>query len=808
MESDTPTPQERILPADRLEEHLSRNPHLVDRILRQLLIELHERGAVTIDQVYDDARQAVGNEGPTSRNPNVAEAPRGDQRERDMVNELTRAHAVRHFSAHEIDEIVNLALKREEAEKLRAIVSLGSVSFRLLADTVRRFCALPEGEVQLAPDEATGIRVGLIRHLISDQLEFIAIAKKYLRIRDFEEIVSRIIGAEAGMGRMGGKAAGMFLAHRILRGPRLKPGVNTTHPVHPGDKEGTIATASTTAAVPEAAPVSAPPADPPVETPESYYLRSDVIEDFIAFNGFGEYQNQKYKSPEEMRKEYPLIKSVFRNADFPSGIVDRLRSVLQQLGEVPLIVRSSSLLEDRLGTAFSGKYASIFVPNQGSFEKRLKALLGAIAAVFASALGPDPLLYRREHDLIDYDEDMAVLIQKVVGTRFGPYFAPAFAGVAFSRNEYRWSPRIKREDGLMRIVAGLGTRAVDRIGAEFPRMVALGMPTLRHESSVPEIKAHAQRTLDVINLDKNRLETIGVEQMLKHAGDYPLLDRLVSISKEGMLAPPTGTFIDAPASQIYITFDKLMAEGAFPSQMRNMLRKLEAAYGYPVDVEFAHDGERCYLLQCRTLSQGKEIGPIRIPTDVAAERTVFSASRFVRTGLVENVAYIVYVDGHAYDALPTRNQRTNVARVIGRINEALARQPFILMGPGRWGSNDIRLGVPVSYADINKAKMLIEVAYERDGYVPEVSYGTHFFQDLVEAEIAYLPLYPNDRRNRFNETFLHDAPNSLLDLVPDAKEMAEVIRVIDVPAITGGRLLRVVMDGDEDKALAFLADGS
>jgi len=776
--------------ADRLDEYLTLYPHLVDRILRQLLIELHERGAISIERIYDEAREAAGNVEQNSGNPNVAEAPRGDQRERDYVNQCTRESAGRHFTPHEIDEIVNLALKREEADKLRAIVSLGSVSFRLLSETIRRFCSLPEGETQLSPDEAMGVRVGLIRHLISDQLEFIAIAKQYLRIRDFEDIVSRIIGAESGMGRIGGKASGMFLAYRIVGGQGGRPLLD---PATPARDMPRISTPVESAAA-------------PIAIPESYYLRSDVIEDFIAFNRLGEYQNQKYKSPEEIRKEYPLIKSVFRNAEFPSGIVERLRTVLQKLGDAPVIVRSSSLLEDRFGTAFSGKYASIFVPNRGTIEKRLKALLGAIAEVFASALGPDPLLYRRAHDLLDYDEDMAVLIQRVVGARFGPYFAPAFAGVAFSRNEYRWSPRIKKEDGLMRIVAGLGTKAVDRVGADFPRMVALGMPTLRHESSVPEIKSHAQKTLDVINMEKNRLESITLAQAFQHAGQYPLLDRIVSVSNEGMLAPPTGTFIDAEASQLCITFDKLAAEGTLPAQMKNILRRLESAYGVPVDVEFAHDGEKLYLLQCRTLSQGKVFENITIPQDVPDERTIFTANKFVRSRVVDNVEFIVFVEGRAYDALPSRNQRSAVARVVGRLNDALASRNFILMGPGRWGSNDIRLGVPVTYADINKSRMLIEVAYERDGYVPEVSYGTHFFQDLVEANIAYLPLYPNDRRNRFNETFLQDSPSSLLELIPEAKDMEDIVRVIDIAAVTGGRSVRVVMDGDEDRALAYLAD--
>ncbi len=779
--------------AERLDEHLTLYPHLADRILRQLLITLHERGNVSIDQIYEEARLAAGRAAPSDadlNNPNVANLPRGDQSERDLVNAITRRYADTAFRAHEIDEVVNLTLKREEADKLRAIVTLGSVSFRLLADTVRRFCALPEGELQLTPDEAMGIRVGLIRHLISDQLEFIAIAKKYLRIRDFEGIIDRTIGPEAGMGRVGGKAAGMYLASTILGAKRHMVAAEPARP-----KSST-----------EYSP-SAPAGEGfPIAMPESYYLRSDVIEDFIAFNGLGEYQNQKYKTPEEIHKEYRLIRSVFRNADFPAGIVDQLRKMLVKIGDHPVIVRSSSLLEDRFGTAFSGKYASLFVANQGPMEERLSALLGAVAEVYASALGPDPLLYRREHDLIDYEEDMAVLIQKVIGQKFGPYFAPAFAGVAFSRNEYRWSPRIKKEDGLLRIVMGLGTRAVDRVASESPRLVALGLPTLRYESSVNEVLANAQRTIDVINLETNRMESIKIETLLEHSADFPLLDRIISIRRDGMLTPPMGTYIDAPVRDMFITFDKLLNEGVFPEQMRQILRKLEDAYSMPVDVEFAHDGEKLYLLQCRTLSQYLEVASVRIPTDVPDERIIFSANRFIRTGTVADIEYIIYVDPRDYDAVPTRERRIEIARAIGRLNEALAGRRFILIGPGRWGSNDIRLGVPVTYADINRAKMLIEVARERDGYVPEVSYGTHFFQDLVEANIQYLPLYPDDRRNRFNETFLSHAANAFKQLAPGSGDLEGVIRAIHVPSSAGGRMLRVDMDGNEDRALAYLSE--
>lgn len=790
-----PDSQNVVSTQQRLDEHLASYPHLTDRIFRQLLVALHERDIVAIDSIYDEARRASGNAEAyfvsDAANHNVVDAPRGDQTEREFVHAITRAHAAKHLRPHEIDEMVNLTLKREEADKLRAIVTLASVSFRLLADTVRRFCAFPEGELQLAPDEAMGIRVGLIRHIVSDQLEFIAIAKKYLRIRDIEGIIDRTIGPEAGMGRVGGKAAGMYLAATILSADRRGP---ERPPAKPADA---VSSSSSTHTIADAYPVA---------IPESYYLRSDVIEDFLAFNGLGEYQNQKYKTPTEIRSEYRLIKSVFRNAEFPAGIVERLREVLEKVGDHPLIVRSSSLLEDRFGMAFSGKYASVFVANQGEIHRRLTALLGAIAEVYASALGPDPLLYRRQHDLLDYEEDMAVLIQKVIGKRFGPYFAPAFAGVAFSRNDYRWSPRTKREDGLLRIVMGLGTRAVDRVAGESPRLVALGIPTLRHESTNTEIMCGCQRNIDVINLEQNRMQSINLKQLMQHGAGFPMLDRCLSIRRERMLVAPPGTYIDEEPENLFITFDKLLSEGLFPEQLRRILRDLERAYGVPVDVEFAHDGEKLYLLQCRTLSRSEESEAAIIPSDVPEERVVFSASKFVRSGAVEKIEYIVYVDPRDYDLVPTRDQRIEVARVVGRLNERLGERRFILIGPGRWGSNNMLLGVPVTYADINRSKMLIEIAREKDGYVPEVSCGTHFFQDLVEANISYLPLYPDDRRNRFNETFLGGAANCLAEVLPQDADLASVVRAIHVPAVSGGRCLRIVMNGSEDRALAYLTD--
>ena len=150
-------------------------------------------------------------------------------------------------------------------------------------------------------------------------------------------------------------------------------------------------------------------------------------------------------------------------------------------------------------------------------------------------------------------------------------------------------------------------------------------------------------------------------------------------------------------------------------------------------------------------------------------------------------------------------RRVDVARIVGRINDVLQGSSFILMGPGRWGSRDLRLGIPVDFADLCHARGLIEIAREHEGYLPEPSFGTHFFQEMVEADILYLPLYPDEKGVVFNETFLHESRNALTDLLPEAGAHVDTVRVIDVAKEAPGRRLRLVMDGEMQDALCFLA---
>jgi pyruvate,water dikinase len=228
-----------------------------------------------------------------------------------------------------------------------------------------------------------------------------------------------------------------------------------------------------------------------------------------------------------------------------------------------------------------------------------------------------------------------------------------------------------------------------------------------------------------------------------------------------------------------------------------------------VDIEFASDGKDFYLLQCRAQSYSKGHAPAFIPEDIKEDRIVFSASRYISNGVVPDVSHIVYVDPQSYDELSDQSSLLAVGRAVGSLNKLLPRRRFILMGPGRWGSRgDIKLGVRVTYSDINNTAAIIEIARKKGNYVPDLSFGTHFFQDLVESEIYYLPLYPDDKDTIFNEDFFEKSDNILPNVLPEFSNLSQTVKVIDVTKGAKNQVLRISMNAEIGKALGFLSSES
>ncbi len=680
--------------------------------------------------------------------------------------------ADRHLSSREIFFCVQKWIQEDKSSFLIRTLENQHSSLTEISEALSRYHHLtPEG-VELSESTQKALNVLLIQRFFTDQLEFINIAKQYVNVSDFHDLLQHMIYPTGSLGKLGGKSAGLFLAHKIL----YKMG-----------QEFELCR--------------------DIKLPKTWYVSSDGLLNFLHHNNLEEVIEQKYKEIDQVRQEYPHIIQLFKNSQFSSEIIKGLSIVLDDMGEIPIIVRSSSLLEDRLGSAFSGKYKSLFLANQGKKEKRMEALLDAIAEVYASTFGPDPIEYRASRGLLDFHEEMAIMIQEVVGQKVGRYFFPAFAGVAFSNNEFRWSPRIKRDDGLLRIVPGLGTRAVDRLSDDYPVLVAPGQPGLRVNVSPEEIIRYAPKKADVIDLETNLFVTVEVSDLLKEVGaSYPQINRIISIVQDHHIQKPFGILQDYSDRDMVVTFDGFISDSKFVKQVKAILDILQEKLNSPVDIEFAHDGEYFFLLQCRPQSFSQEAVAVPIPRDIPEDRIIFTANRYISNGRVPDITHIVYVDPGKYAEIEDLSRLKEVGKAVGRLNKLLPKRRFILMGPGRWGSRgDIKLGVAVTYSDISNTAMLVEIARKKGNYVPDLSFGTHFFQDLVESSIRYLPLYPDDQGIIFNEQFLSRARNILNEIAPEFEYLSDVIRVIDIKEITDGAILRVLMNADLDEAVGLLA---
>jgi hypothetical protein len=740
-----------ILKVYRLLRKMNQYPTLVG-LMRTIFLEvLEQRGVATRAQLEAQAQEAMRRDGIED-----TEAVRQEYLE--AVLDTTVA---RQLGPSDIENYINLARKKENAQTLSMLANRDQASTEEILRALREFCDIPKGEVYISVEEAEGIRVALISRFISNQLPFISLAKNYITVRDADAILQRTLFSRKRPGKLGGKAAGMILAHKILL-PTLE------------------------APDPDLAGV--------VRVPDTWYLNSGVFSEFLDRNNLYLFHTFKYKDRESIEKDFLQIEEQFRAASFAPEVVADFRRILEEVGEHPIIIRSSSMLEDNFGLAFSGKYQSIFLTNQGDLETRLTHFVAGLKKVFASTFGPDPILYRRDHGLLDYDERMAMVVQKVVGRRLGDYFFPFAAGVMFSRNVYAWNPRIRKDDGLVRLVYGLGTRAVDRVGSDYPRMVPLSHPQLRPEVTADQIRKYSQRQVDVLNLKTGQLETLDFPSLCAEV-THPDLYYAVSLREHDHLAPPLFKTQDLRRHQeMCLTFDNFLAKTPFPSIARRILRRIEEVYGRPVDLEFAWDGGCLYLLQCRSLSVRREPDRVEMPQDTPQTQMLFATQSAFASGVVPDLEYVVYVDPRAYDRLPSYEAKMKIAGAVNLLNRQLAQRRYVLMGPGRWGSNDINLGVRVTYSNINKTRLLVEIAFAREGYTPEVSYGTHFFQDLVEADIVVTSLYPDEPGAYLNEKFLLESENLLASIVPEARDCEDVIRVLNVPLATDGNYLHVYMD--------------
>lgn len=559
----------------------------------------------------------------------------------------------------------------------------------------------------------------LLEELLGGDERMMALAREHLSLEELVGVCNRLIGG----GRIGGKAAGMLIAQAILR--EREP-----------DLHGLL------------------------EMQDCFFVGGELYDSFLVRNRVW-WIRQRQRDPERFLEDVGEARRRILQGSFPEYAVQQFRDMLDYFGEAPFIVRSSSLLEDAYGNAFAGKYDSVFCVNQGPVEARLQALLDAVREVYASTLGEEALLYRRRRGLLERDEQMGLLLMRVSGQQTQGHHFPHLAGVGLSYNPFVWHEDIDPDAGVVRLVFGLGTRAVDRADDDPTRLVALNAPELN-----PAKEDQVQRKMDLLDLRLNQLASAWVDEVMAEDPTLPL----------DLLAP-----LDPRARERRLTFAPFFRDSGFLDDFRRMLACLETAYAVPVDVEFSLNilpgGDyRMNLLQCRPFQVRPESG-VCGGALVPAQPWIDAHGPVIGAGRQFPLDRVLLVEPEAYAEL-SEQQRYAVAQVIGQINRKTPEGTrLLLVGPGRWGTSQPSLGVPVRFTDINHAAAVCELAVMHSHLVPDVSLGTHFLSELIESHILYTAVRPAHEGNQVNLDAVRACENKLTHLLPEAAAYAAVLHL-------------------------------
>ncbi len=663
--------------------------------------------------------------------------------------------AGKHLSDEDILRHIMRWIQEDKLGFLAQVINR-NLSIADVADAIRRYYDMGPHDHEIQSPSKSGIQISLIRRFLSEQSSYIDTAKNFLDIRDFYDLLGKVIFSVESRGKLGGKSSGMILAGNIIRRK------NEEHNVLKN-----------------------------IKIPKTWYITSDVIYHFMHYNNFDEVVEQKYKSNSQIRLEYPYIEQLFRNGYFPEDILKGLSAALDDFDDSPIIVRSSSLLEDQIDSAFYGKYKSLILANQGSKEERLDALTDAIAEIYASTFSPDPIECRVKSGLLDYGEEMGIMIQEVVGTKIGDYFLPTFSGVAFSSNRFCWSHHIKPEDGLICMLPGLGDCTTARLKNRCPIFVSPGQPDSIAGLNPGEIMRSPDLYIDVINLKQNNRESINLNRFLKDYGhSIPGIENI---------------FADSNVGNDAVTFEKLFSESTFLKKMHKMLRVLEDAYRKPIYIEFASDGKDLFLLQCRPQGLIFESGSVPIPKNISPENIMFTSNYSLTEGDITDITHIIYIDPFEYRTLKDKSDIEILKQTLGRLNRILPKRQFIIIGPQWRGTYDnSKSESGVAYSDVDNAAALIELTDKKEYNILNSGYGLSFIQDVFEASIYLIPICPKDDNTVLNKGFLGGLPNILTDVIPNYTVPGRIIKLIDIPGNAGGRKLRISMNSELQQVLGFL----
>lgn len=549
-----------------------------------------------------------------------------------------------------------------------------------------------------------------------------------------------------GTGMIGGKACGMLLARAIIR--NREPDISDV-----------------------------------LEPHDSFYVGSDLYYTYIVDNNLWD-TRIKQRTEEGYFELAGDFADKIMSGTFSEPMREQFVRIIDYYGQDPYIIRSSSILEDGFGNAFAGKYESVFCVNRGSLEERLDEFEHAIKVVYASSMSLSALDYRKRRGLDKRDEQMALLIQRVSGSYYGSNYMPCAAGVGYSYSPYRIMKDTDPTAGMLRLVMGLGTSAVDRTEGSYPRIVNLDKPEKTSYSSSADKHKFSQGKAEVINMTEHTLKKLSLDHLEPDIPGY--LDRILlehDYDAESRLRE-MGRRRDVK----FISCKGLVENKTLMEQMKRMLACIQEEYEYPVDTEFtiniSENGEYSIdLLQCRPLQVQKGKSGTVIPPDVPKDNILLE-SKGASMGMCKttDLDLIVYVDPIKYYSMPYK-EKDLVAKLVGKINWHYRdlNKHMMLIVPGRVGTTSPELGVPTSFSDISAFEVICETEESGAGYNPELSYGSHIFQDLVEAEILYTAVFNNEKTIHFSPEKLTEYPDITGDF-EEKEELKDIVHVYDVSA--------------------------
>lgn len=485
--------------------------------------------------------------------------------------------------------------------------------------------------------------------------------------------------------------------------------------------------------------------------PRTVVICTDLFDQFMAENGL--YPLALSDAPDAD------IHAAFIEAQLPEQLVDDLRALLDVVDK-PLAVRSSSLLEDSHYQPFAGVYATYMIQNRtDEVENTLQMLCNAVKSVYASVFYQDSKAYMTATSNVIDQEKMAVIIQEVVGVRHTDLYYPSFSGVGRSLNYYPLGEE-KAEDGVVQVAVGLG------------RTIVEGGTALRFSPK------HPTKVLQTSTLDLALRDTQTRMLALDMTDDAPMKFtcddgfnlrslRVQQVAQNGSLKYMVSTFdvndqvirdTDAGAGRKVVTFANMLNHGSFPlaQAAEFMLETGAREMARPVEIEFAGvvDGPNSgtiYWLQIRPIVDKKEMGDEAV-LSLTDDKTILRSVTALGNGNIEGVQTVIYVRPETFNSC----NNPAIAREIEKINRQYLEtgEPYLLIGPGRWGSSDPSLGIPVKWPHISGARLIVESSLP--GYRIEPSQGTHFFQNLTSVGVGYFTIDTNS--GHYDVDFLNSQP--------------------------------------------------